>query len=87
MLPLKNDFLENWLVFKALFHLFHMALGVLVPYVDQLLRVFAHVLDPSGPDQLGDETRAELLTLVNALNNENPAKVREAGLAQYVTSV
>lgn len=85
VLPLKNDFLENRAVFRAIFHLFRTAPAVLVPYVDQLLPVFAHVLDPSAPDQLGDETRAELLNLVNALHAESPAKVQAAGLAPYVS--
>lgn len=78
ILPLKNDFHENRPAFRALFHLFRSVLGVIAPYLDQLLLVFAHVLDPSVPDQLGDEVRAELIQLVRALNAENPAKVQAA---------
>lgn len=85
ILPLKNDFLENRPVFAALFHLFRTAPSVIAPYLDQLLLVFAHVLDPSGPDQLGDEVRAELIQLVRALNAENPAKVQAAGLSAFAT--
>ncbi|KAI5118112.1 hypothetical protein M0805_003466 [Coniferiporia weirii] len=85
-LPLRNDFLENRPVFRALFYLFRTQPAVLAPYIDQLLPVFAHVLDPNGPDQLGDETRAELLNLVGALNAENPAKVQASGLGVYVSA-
>ncbi|TFY80970.1 hypothetical protein EWM64_g3040 [Hericium alpestre] len=83
-LPLKNDFLENRPIFRAIFHLFRTNPQVLLPYVDTLLPVFAHVLDPSGPDQLGDDLRAELIQLVGALNAENPAKIQAAGLAPFV---
>ncbi|KAG1739679.1 hypothetical protein EDB19DRAFT_1828687 [Suillus lakei] len=31
-----------------------------MPFMDRLLAVFAHVLNPSGPDQIGDETGVEL---------------------------
>ncbi|KAH8108280.1 ARM repeat-containing protein [Phellopilus nigrolimitatus] len=86
-LPLKNDYLENRPVFRALFLLFHTQPGVLIQYIDQLLPVFAHVLDPNGPDQLGDETRTELLNLVGALNAENPAKVRAAGITAFTNGV
>lgn len=85
ILPLKNDFLENRPVFRALFHLFRRVPGVIAPYLDQLLPVFAHVLDPSGPDQLGDEVRAELIQLVQALNAENPAKIQAAGLSPFAS--
>ena len=83
-LPLKQDFLENRPVFRAIFHLFRTHTGVLGPYIGQLLPVFGHVLDPSKGDQLGDETRAELLSLVGALNAEDPAKIQNAGLSAYV---
>lgn len=83
-LPLKNDYLENRPVFRAIFHLFRNQPSAIAPYIDQLLPVFAHVLDPSAADQLGDDTRAELLNLVGALNAENPAKVHAAGLSVYV---
>lgn len=83
-LPLQQDFLENRPVFRAVFHLFRTHTGVLGPYIDQLLPVFGHVLDPSKGEQLGDETRAELLSLVGALNAEDPAKIQNAGLSAYV---
>ena len=63
-LPLTNDFLENRSVFRALFHLFRMQPTALTPYMEKLLSVFGHVLDPSLPDQLGTESRSELLTLM-----------------------
>lgn len=84
VLPLKNDYLENRPVFRAIFHLFRTNPSAIAPYTERLLPVFAHVLDPTGPDQLGDETRAELLNLVNALNAEYPAGIQAAGLGVYI---
>ena len=83
-LPLKNDFLENQPVFRALFHLFRMNGPALYPYLDRLLQVFAHVLDPSGPDQFGDEIRAELINFIGVINVEEPRKVQGAGLAVFL---
>jgi importin-4 len=83
-LPLQKDMLENRPVFRALFHLFRTNPASLLPYIDRLLSVFAHVLDPSRPDEIGDEIRAELIALIGALNAENPGKVRAAGLAEFV---
>ncbi|KAJ8095137.1 hypothetical protein PM082_010359 [Marasmius tenuissimus] len=83
-LPLKNDYLENRPVFRAIFHLTRTNGAALGPYMDRLLQVFAHVLDPNGPDQTGDEIRAELIQLIGALNAEDPAKIQAAGLAPYV---
>lgn len=83
VLPLKNDFLENGPVFRALFHLFRSQPTAVTPFLDQLLAVFAHVLDPST-DQLTDEVKAELVQLIGALNSENPAKIEAAGLRVYL---
>ncbi|KLO13870.1 ARM repeat-containing protein [Schizopora paradoxa] len=84
-LPLRHDFLENRPLFRCIFHLFRVAPQELVPYLDQLLPVFAHVLNPeTSEDQLGTETRAELLNLVTALNGQDPAKVQAAGLGPFV---
>lgn len=83
-LPLQNDYLENRPVFRALFQLFRRYPQTLYPYMDRLLQLFAHVLDPSGPEQIGDETRAELIALIGALNHEDPAKVQAAGLSLFV---
>ena len=53
--------------------------------MDQLLPVFAHVLDPSrSEEQLGTEARAELINLVTALNAQDPAKIQAAGLGPFV---
>ena len=84
-LPLK-DHLENRPVFRALFQLFETNGGLLYPYLDQLLPVFAYVLDPSG-DQLGDEIRAQLIRLVGLINQEAPQKVQAAGLSPYLPGV
>jgi hypothetical protein len=83
-LPLKNDHLENRPVFRALFQLFRSNPQSLYPHMDRLLAVFAHVLDPNGPDQIGDETKAELINLIGALNAQDPAKIQAAGLAAFV---
>jgi len=80
-LPLKNDFLENRPVFRALFHMFRMNGSALYPYLDRLLQVFAHVLDPNGPDQVGNEIKAELINFIGVINAEEPGKVQAAGLA------
>jgi len=83
-LPLKEDFLENRPVFRALFHLFRTAPQTLGAHLDALLPVFGHVLDPSGPDQLGDEARAELMQLIGYLNTQEPGKIQAAGLTAYL---
>ncbi|KAG7093478.1 hypothetical protein E1B28_007153 [Marasmius oreades] len=83
-LPLKNDYLENRPVFRAIFHLTRTNGAALGPYMDKLLQVFATVLDPSGPDQTGDEVRGELIQLIGALNAQDPAKVQAAGLSPFV---
>uniref|UniRef100_A0A8H7XV39 Importin N-terminal domain-containing protein n=1 Tax=Psilocybe cubensis TaxID=181762 RepID=A0A8H7XV39_PSICU len=82
-LPLKNDYLENRPVFRALFHLFKSYGSVVYPYMDRLLAVFAHVLAP-GEDQIGDEVRKELIHLIALINQEEPSKVLAAGLNQYL---
>ncbi|KAI0033386.1 armadillo-type protein [Vararia minispora EC-137] len=83
-LPLRNDFLENTPVFRAIFHLFKANPAVLAPFLDGLLGVFAHVLDPSRPEQVGEETRAELIRLIGAINAEKPIAVQAAGLGAFV---
>ncbi|KAI0372648.1 ARM repeat-containing protein [Pilatotrama ljubarskyi] len=83
-LPLRNDFLENRPVFRAIFHLFKTQPALLAPYLDKLLHVFAFVLDPTAPDMVGDEIRAELIGLIGVLNREEPAKVQAAGLTAFV---
>ncbi|KAJ7224327.1 armadillo-type protein [Mycena pura] len=83
-LPLQNDMLENRPVFRALFFLFRTNGAVLRPYIGSLLPVFAHVLDPNAPDQVGDEIRAELIQLIGALNAEDPGAIQAAGLGVFV---
>ena len=83
-LPLRNDLLENRPVFRAVLYLFQMQPEVLSPYLDGLLRVFTHVLDPSGPDQVGDDVRAGLVGLIGVLNSQNPEKIQHAGLGPFV---
>ncbi|KAJ2934827.1 hypothetical protein H1R20_g2288, partial [Candolleomyces eurysporus] len=83
-LPLKTDYLENRPVFRAIFHLFRVNGAALYPYTDRLLQVFAIALDPSAPDQVGDEIRAELIHLISAINVEEPAKIQAAGLGVFL---
>ncbi|KAJ3515528.1 hypothetical protein NLJ89_g1707 [Agrocybe chaxingu] len=83
-LPLKNDYLENRPVFRALFHLFTTNGAALHPYLDQILPVFAHVLDPNQPDQVGDEVRSELIHLIPLINQTESAKVQAAGLGPFL---
>ena len=82
-LPLRNDYLENRAVFNCIFHLFRSEPSSITQHIDQLLPVFAHVLDPSAPDQLSDEGRVELIALINALNVQVPDKVRASGLQAF----
>jgi hypothetical protein len=83
-LPLRNDLLENRPVFRAVIYLFQTQPDVLSSYLDGLLRVFAHVLDPSGIEQVGDDVRAGLIGLIGALNSQTPEKVQQAGLGPFV---
>jgi hypothetical protein len=83
-LPLRHDFLENGPVFKAIFHLFQVNAQALHPYVDQLLAVFAHVLDPSVANQIEEDVRGQLIQLIGALNREDPSKVQASGLGPFV---
>ena len=85
-LPLKNDYLENRPVFRAVFHLVQSNPSTLGPYIDQLLSVFSYVLNPDGPDQLGDETRRGVLELVAMFNSQAPDKIQAAGLSVYLPS-
>ncbi|KAL4066077.1 ARM repeat-containing protein [Scleroderma citrinum] len=84
-LPLKNDHLENRPVFRAIFHLFRTNPQSLGPHLDHLLGVFAYVLDPTDPDQIGDDARAELIQLIGYLNTEEPGKVQAAGLNAFLS--
>ena len=84
-LPLKIDFVENQPVFRALFHIFRMNAPLLHPYIDRLLQVFAYVLNPAnGENQIEDVVKVELISLIAALNAEDPLKVQAAGLAPLV---
>ncbi|THG94520.1 hypothetical protein EW026_g6967 [Hermanssonia centrifuga] len=83
-MPLKQDYLENRPLFRTIFHLFSTQPLVLQPYMDKLLHVFAYVLDPSLPEQVGEDIRKELIALITLLNREDPVKVQAAGLAPFV---
>ncbi len=85
VLPLRNDYLENRPVFQALLFLFKTQHTTIMPFIDQLLPVFAQVLDPNNDEQIEQEVRSELLQLVSALNTEIPAKIEGAGLKAFVS--
>lgn len=84
-LPLRNDYLENAPVFRAIIYLFQNAPTVIVPYLDQLLPIFAQVLDPDKPKQLNAEQRQGLIELLNVLKTEYATKLQAAGLGPYLT--
>jgi len=57
----------------------------LAPFIDQLLSIFAFVLDPeANTDMLGDETRRGVLEHVALFNAQVPDKVVAAGLSVYL---
>jgi len=85
-LPLKNDYLENRPVFRALFHLFRTNGAALYPFMERLLPVFTHVLDSSGEEQITEAIRTELIHLIALINQEVPEKVQAAGLGRYLLS-
>ena len=83
-LPLKNDYLENRPVFRALFHLFSTNGSALYPFMDHLLLVFAYVLGSPGEEQITEGIRTELIHLIALINQEVPEKVQAAGLGKYL---
>lgn len=92
-LPLKNDFIENRVVFRCIFQLFQSAssdpkvMPVLNQHMDHLLAVFSYVLDDTREDQLGSETKSQLIALVGHLNTQVEGvapKIQAAGLSRYL---
>jgi importin-4 len=83
-IPCEADVQENKAVFSAIFHIYRNNQQVLAPYVDQLLSVFAKVLNPNGPELITAETRAEVIGLIGVLNQQDPAKIQAAGLAAFI---
>lgn len=83
--PLTQDYLENRPLFRMLFNLFRTQPQVLQPYMDQILVLLAHVMEPSADtDQLGDDLRGEVIALINALFRESPDQIRKVGLEAFV---
>jgi len=83
-LPLQSDLLENAPVFRAIFHLFQTNSSSITPYMDRLLQVFAHVLDPNhDQEQVNASIRAQLIQLIQMLNQQDPAKIQAAGLSAF----
>lgn len=83
-LPLEHDPLENRPLFRALFLLFSADPNYLLNYMDKLIPVFAHVLDPSQPDEIGTENRAGLLQLLTQINGLAPGRLQDAGLGAFL---
>jgi hypothetical protein len=83
-LPLEHDPLENRPLFRALFLLFSHDPNYVLNYMDKLVPVFAHVLDPSQPDEIGTENRAGLLQLLTQINGLMPGKLQDAGLGAFL---
>ena len=91
VLPLRNDFLENGPVFRAIFHLFRTQSNTLTPFLSDgsLLRVFKFVLDAKeveGVDMISDETKEELKQLISHLYQQDAVTIEAAGLAVYVAN-
>ncbi|TIB97245.1 ARM repeat-containing protein [Wallemia mellicola] len=84
VLPLKNDLLENGPVFRAIFTLFRSNANLIMPELPKLLAVFSYVLDPSLPEQVGQDIKAELVELIKAINQQTPDQVAQAGLNAYL---
>jgi importin-4 len=83
-LPLEHDPLENRPLFRALFLLFSHDPNYVLNYMDKLVPVFAHVLDPTQPDEIGNENRAGLLQLLTQINGLMPGKLQDAGLGAFL---
>jgi importin-4 len=83
-LPLEHDPLENRPLFRALFLLFSHDANYVLNYMDKLVPVFAHVLDPTQPDEIGTENRAGLLQLLTQINGLMPGKLQDAGLGAFL---
>ena len=89
VLPLRNDYLENGPLFRAIFHLNRNQPNTLAPYLNDgsLLRVFKFVLDgkeAEGEDMISDEVQLELKQLVTHLSQQDAGIIQAAGLAPYV---
>ncbi|KAG8982413.1 hypothetical protein FRB90_006820 [Tulasnella sp. 427] len=83
-LPLRNDFLENAPVYRAIFHLFRNNSQLMMNYLNLLLPAFAAVLSPEEPEQLTPDIRAELVELIRHLNQQVPGQISAAGLTAVI---
>ncbi|BEJ16224.1 hypothetical protein CspHIS471_0508290 [Cutaneotrichosporon sp. HIS471] len=79
-MPLQFDPIENRAVYSAIFTLFRNQPATLEAHLDHLLRAFAFNLSAAHADDITDETRAELVALVEHLKQSVPDKVAAAGL-------
>ena len=83
-LPLEHDPLEYRPLFRALFSLYGQNPAYLISYIDTLIPVFARVLDPNLPDEIGTENRAGLLQLLTQINGLVPGRLEAAGLGVFL---
>ncbi|CAG8833327.1 3057_t:CDS:2, partial [Racocetra persica] len=83
MLPLKRDFEENEPVFKCIIMLFRANNSFVFNHILELLNIFAKVLSPPE-DQLKDQTRQELIELIQALNQQFPDVVLKSSLSELI---
>ncbi|KAJ7588105.1 ARM repeat-containing protein [Mycena floridula] len=82
--PCNEDPMENRPVFRCVIYLITTQTSLMAPYMGGLLQVFAQVLDPSSPDRIGNEVRAELIQLIGQLNGQDPGSIQAAGLGVWV---
>ncbi|CAG8495342.1 1499_t:CDS:10, partial [Scutellospora calospora] len=73
-LPLKHDFEENEPVFKCICTLFRANNSFVFNHVPELLNIFAKVISPPE-EQLTDQTRQEIMEIIQALNQKFPEAV------------
>jgi hypothetical protein len=91
-LPLKNDFIENRVVFRCIFHLFQVSasnpkvMPVLLAHIDRLIAVFVYVLKDGREEEIGAETREQLIALVRHLTTVGDVggKIQAAGLGRFL---
>ena len=83
-LPLQADRLEYQPILRAIFHLFQSNPDYAMNYVDTLLPIFAHLLNPTSDVEIGEENKAHVINLLQAVEAKAPGKVSGAGLSAFL---
>ena len=83
-LPLQADRLEYQPILRAIFHLFQSNLDYAMNYVDTLLPIFVHLLDPNSDIEIGEDNKAHVISLLQAVEAKAPGKVSGAGLSAFL---